>query len=104
MEIASRAFEMTGTVDGYRHLLLDEVLPIKYPRKVRVIILMSEEEDIDESEWLRAAAKNPAFAFLEDPEEDIYSINDGKTFQRQDINTSSCPSPAFILSCGCGFQ
>ena len=54
MEIASRAFEMTGTVDTHRHLLLDDALPIKGPRKVRVIILM--------------------------PEEDIYSINDGKPF------------------------
>lgn len=76
MEIAGRAFEMTGTVDSRRHLVLDDVLPIKGPRKVRVIILMPEEEDIDESEWLQAASKNPAFAFLEDPEEDIYSMND----------------------------
>ncbi len=38
------------------------------------------EEDIDESEWLQAAAKNPAFDFLEDPAEDIYSITDGKPF------------------------
>lgn len=83
MEIASRAFEMTGTVDGQRHLVLDNVLPIKGPRKVRVIILMPEEEDIDESEWLQTASNNPAFAFLEDPEEDIYTIDDGKPFDAQ---------------------
>ena len=35
MEIASRAFEMTGTVDSQRHLVLDNILPIKGPRKVR---------------------------------------------------------------------
>ena len=80
MEIASRAFEMTGTVDANHHLVLDGSLPVRGPRKVRVIILMPEEEDIDESEWLQAASKNPAFAFLEDPEEDIYSISDGKPF------------------------
>lgn len=80
MEIASRAIEITGTVDAYRHLVLDDALPIKGPRKVRVIILFPEEEDIDESEWLQAASKNPAFAFLEDPEEDIYTINDGIPF------------------------
>jgi hypothetical protein len=34
---------------------------------------MLEESDIDEREWLRAAATNPAFAFLKEPEEDIYS-------------------------------
>ena len=80
MEIASRAIEMTGTVDAHYHLVLDDDLPIKGPRKVRVIILLPEEEDIDESEWLQAASGNPSFAFLEDPEEDIYSINDGKPF------------------------
>jgi len=90
MEIASRAFEMTGTVDDHRHLVLDDVLPIKGPRKVRVIILMPEEEDIDESEWLQAASKNPAFDFLEDPAEDIYSITEGP----KKCQTSNYPNEA----------
>jgi hypothetical protein len=34
---------------------------------------MLEETDVDEREWLRAAAMNPAFDFLKEPEEDIYS-------------------------------
>jgi hypothetical protein len=37
-------------------------------------------EDIDEYEWLKAAARNPAFDFLNDPEEDIYTLADGKPF------------------------
>ena len=80
MEIASRAIEITGKIDAHRHLVLDDTLPIKGPRNVRVIILVPEEEDIDESEWLQAASENPSFAFLKDPEEDIYSISDGKPF------------------------
>ena len=78
MEIAARAIEMTGTVDNHHKLVLDEDLPIKGPRKVRVIILCPEDSDINESEWLSAASQNPAFDFLKDPEEDIYSIQDGK--------------------------
>ncbi|HOU12085.1 MAG TPA: hypothetical protein PKZ84_03140 [Anaerolineae bacterium] len=39
-------------------------------------------DEIDEVEWLYAAAHNPAFDFLRDPEEDIYTLADGK------INTS----------------
>jgi len=31
---------------------------------------------IDEMEWLRAAAANPAFDFLKEPEEDIYTLAD----------------------------
>jgi hypothetical protein len=80
MEIASRAIEIAGKIDAHRHLVLDDDLPIKGPRNVRVIILVPEEEDIDESEWLQAASENPAFDFLKDPEEDIYSISDGKPF------------------------
>jgi hypothetical protein len=31
-------------------------------------------------EWLNAVANNSAFDFLKDPEEDIYTITDGKPF------------------------
>ena len=36
--------------------------------------------EITEREWLRAAMKNPTFDFLHDPEEDIYTLSDGKPF------------------------
>ncbi|MEI1373461.1 tetratricopeptide repeat protein [Nostoc sp. UHCC 0926] len=39
-----------------------------------------DEEEIDEQEWLKAAASNPVFDFLKDPEEDIYTLADGKPF------------------------
>jgi hypothetical protein len=48
-----------------------------------VIILVVEETDIDEQEWLRAAASNSAFDFLKDPSEDIYTLSDGKPFNDQ---------------------
>lgn len=34
-----------------------------------------------EDEWLFAAVDNPAFNFLADSAEDIYSIRDGKPFE-----------------------
>jgi hypothetical protein len=37
--------------------------------------------DVDEEEWLRAAARNPVFRDLEAPEEDVYSQEDGDPFQ-----------------------
>ncbi|MDY7008673.1 MAG: hypothetical protein SWX82_33325 [Cyanobacteriota bacterium] len=37
-------------------------------------------EEIDEQEWLHAAATNPTFYFQKDPEEDIYTLTDGKPF------------------------
>jgi hypothetical protein len=47
---------------------------------VRVIVLYETDNESDEREWLRAAARNPAFASLADPEEDIYSLDDGEPF------------------------
>jgi hypothetical protein len=79
----SKAFEVAGTIDAQRRLQLDEPLPIAGPSRVRVIILLPEEIDMDEKEWLRAAATNPAFDFLQEPEEDIYTLADGKPFHDQ---------------------
>lgn len=80
MDVAVKAIETTGTVDAQHQLLLDEPLPVAGPTKVRVIILFPEGADIDEKEWLYAAASNPAFDFLKEPEEDIYTSEDGRPF------------------------
>jgi hypothetical protein len=72
------AIELTGTVDERRQLQLDDLLPIPGPKRVRVIVLYSLVDEWSEMEWLQAAARNPAFDFLKDPEEDIYSLADGK--------------------------
>jgi len=80
MQTATKAIETTGTIDAQHHLVLDGVLPITGPTRVRVIILVPDETDINETEWLQAAAANPAFYFLKDPEEDIYTLSDGRPF------------------------
>ncbi len=80
MDATVKAIETTGTIDAQHRLLLDEPLPVAGPTKVRVIILLPEEEDIDEKEWLYAAANNPVFDFLKEPEEDIYTSEDGRPF------------------------
>lgn len=38
---------------------------------------MAEDEELDEQTWLSAVSDNPSFAFLNDPEEDIYTLEDG---------------------------
>ncbi len=42
--------------------------------------LPPEESDIDETEWLQAAAAKPILDFRKDPEEDIYTLSDGRPF------------------------
>jgi len=80
MEVPLTAIEMTGTIDEHHQLRLDEVLPVAGPRRVRVILLYPVDGMWDETEWLRAAASNPAFADLAEPGEDVYSLADGMPF------------------------
>lgn len=80
MEVLMKAIETTGMVDEHRRLVLDQPLPLVGPSRVRVIILVSQSVDIDETEWLRAAAANPAFDFLKEPDEDVYTLADGRPF------------------------
>jgi len=83
MDSGMSAFEMTGVIDKHQRLQLDGVLPISGPRRVRVLVLCSDSDDLSESEWLYAASHNPAFADLNDPHEDIYTMADGKPFHDQ---------------------
>lgn len=81
MSAKMKAIETTGTIDEHNQLHLDNPLPISGPSRVRVIVLFPDESDEwDEAEWLKAAASNPVFDFLEDPTEDIYALEDGKPF------------------------
>ena len=76
------AIEVAGTIDGNRQLQLDSLLPISGPMRVRVLVLYPLTDEWDELEWLRAAARNSAFDYLNDPKEDIYSLADGEPFHR----------------------
>lgn len=78
--MAQRAIETTGIVDKEHRLVLDEPLPIMGPSRVRVIILVPDDPELDDRLWLEAARSNPAFEFLTDPDEDIYTAADGRPF------------------------
>jgi hypothetical protein len=80
MEVGLRAVEVDGVIDEQQQLHLDTPLPLVGPSRVRVIILIPEQTDLDESEWLRVAATNPVFDFLKEPGEDLYTLQDGKPF------------------------
>jgi len=75
-----RAIEVTGEVDKKGVLRLDNPLTMR-EKKVKVIILVSEEnEETDEKLWLSAMTNNPVFDFLHDEQENTYSLRDGKPF------------------------
>ncbi|MGF1568238.1 MAG: hypothetical protein ACFCVD_09235 [Nodosilinea sp.] len=73
-----RAIEATGILTAEGQIQLDQSLPQAKPGRVRVILLMPDEDDLDEQAWLDAISSNPSFAFLHDPEEDIYTLEDGQ--------------------------
>jgi hypothetical protein len=80
MEVTMTGIETMGTIDEHGRLRLDGELPVSGPKRVRVLVLYPPDDEWDETEWLRAAARNPAFDFLNDPEEDVYSLADGEPF------------------------
>ena len=84
MEAPLTAIELTGTIDEQHQLRLDEALPVSGPKRVRIIVLYPLNDAWDETKWLHAAARNPAFADLAEPEEDIYSLADGKPFKDEE--------------------
>jgi hypothetical protein len=73
-----RAIKTTGILNTQGQIQLDRPLPQDKTSRVRVILLMSEEDDLNEEAWLGAISTNPSFAFLHDPEEDIYTLEDGQ--------------------------
>jgi len=80
MKCAIKAFETKGEIQEQKHLILEDPLPVTCSGQVRIIILLPEETEINEKDWLKTASKNHSFHFLNDPEEDIYTLSDGRPF------------------------
>jgi predicted DNA-binding antitoxin AbrB/MazE fold protein len=72
-----RAIEATATFEKGL-LTLDQAVNLKNKEKVKLIILVDEDDESEEEVWLDAVSKNPAFDFLKEPGEDIYTAEDGK--------------------------
>jgi len=80
MDTPLTAIELHGTVNEFHQLELDTMIPISGPKRVRIIVLFPSDNDVMEEEWNHSAVHNSAFDYLKEPEEDIYSISDGKPF------------------------
>jgi len=76
-----KAIEITTKTDKTGHLKIN--YPInKKESNVRIIILVDEKnDDADEEKlWMNSISSNPAFDFLKDSNENIYSLADGEPF------------------------
>lgn len=74
-----KAIEVVGTIEEDGRVRLDEAVPAAVGERVRLIVLVGDDEPSEE-EWLRAAARGGAFDFLNAPEEERYTLRDGKPF------------------------
>ena len=76
-----RAIEINSKTDKSGLLKLDYRLG-KPEKNVRILILLEDEpyQQEDEKLWMDSVSKNPAFNFLNEPEEDVYTIKDGEAF------------------------
>ncbi len=75
-----RAIEINSKTDKKGHLKIDYHLD-KSDSNVRVLILVDDNSDQDEEAiWMDSISSNPAFDFLKENSEDLYSINDGEPF------------------------
>jgi hypothetical protein len=74
------AIETTGIVDAQHQLRLDAPLPIPGQSRVRVIVLVPDNEEIPEAVWAKAVSASPSFEFLKESAEEVYTATDGKPF------------------------
>ena len=74
-----KTIELNSRTDKNGNLVLNYPL-YKKNKDVRILILLDENspETDEEKLWLNSISKNPSFHFLNEPEEDIYSLNDGE--------------------------
>lgn len=72
-----RAIEIKSKTDHAGHIKLDYQLG-RSDQNVRILIILEDEsyEQEEEKLWIDSLTKNPAFNFLNEPEEDVYSLKD----------------------------
>ena len=80
-----RQWDHASTEDAAGAARLELSGPSKWYLTRRFSLLFDQDRDkggeITEEEWLKAAASSPAFDFLDDPEEDVYTAEDGEPFR-----------------------
>lgn len=74
-----KAIELLTCTNADGSLTIDHT-GLKGGISVRVLILSDEKAD-EEKNYLNFISHNPALDFLNEPEENVYSIKDGKPFE-----------------------
>ncbi len=73
-----KAIEVTGSVNEEGYIALDQPIANAKSQRFRGILLLSDSMDSQEQEWSPAALHASVRDWLDDPEEDIYTLEDGE--------------------------
>lgn len=81
-----KTIEIKTQTDNSGNLKIEVPLHLRN-KKVRIFIFPNDDDDFfqDEKMWLQANAGNPAFDFLNEPEENVYTLNDGEAVEHDKI-------------------
>ena len=71
-----KAIEITGSINEQGNVELDQLLTVTESIRFRGILLFPDRDEAQE--WSLSALRTSAIDFLSDPEEDIYTLEDGK--------------------------
>jgi len=73
-----KTIEINSRTDQLGHLKID--YPVnKSNKKVRVLIFLDDDvSDYEEELWMKSISNNPAFEYLNNSSEDVYTLNDGE--------------------------
>jgi hypothetical protein len=76
-----QALEAFGLIDNQGIIQLKYPLSVKNKKAKLIILIDEDDDDFTNLEWHKAITNNPAFDFLYDDAENIYSLTDGIVFR-----------------------
>jgi hypothetical protein len=75
---AMKAIEVTGSVNKEGYVAIDRPIANAKPLRFRGILLLPDSVDSQDEEWSPDAISASVRDLLDDPEEDIYTLEDGE--------------------------
>jgi len=78
MATTLNAAEVRGHIDDKGVLIVDEPIPLAGPGAVRVLVMLESNGDDEDRLWDTAIARADTWDDLKHPDEDIYTLNDGR--------------------------
>jgi hypothetical protein len=73
-----KAIEVTGSVNEAGYVAFDRPIANAKPLRFRGILLLPDSIDLQDEEWSPSAISASVRDLLDDPEEDIYTLEDGE--------------------------